>query len=344
MRRLGLLVLLAGAGVVLAGLPATAAPRPAPTATAPPEARALALLTQAARAAQTRSYSGTQYVTTWHDGGATSAVADVRHAPGSAAVVAVRPTAGDSADLGETAVVLASDLDLRLLRLLAEHYALVSAAYATVVGRKARVVEALRDNGAVAGRFWLDAATGLVLRRESFDTAGRLVRTSAFTTLTIDPGQDPLAADTMVPVLDRAEVAYLRSAGWRIPDELPGDLELFDARLRVRQGQQVLHLSYSDGLSALSLFAQKGRLGSAPLAGFTRAKMGGSTVWVRAASPERVVWGGDGRVFTLLSDASPETVRSAVDALPHDRAPRTGLLARLERGLKRLGSWLNPFA
>lgn len=346
MRRLRLLPLLVGAGVLVAGLPAAAAPAPLPTGSTRvggvPQVRALQLLTEAARAARTRTYTGTQYVSTWHDGGATAEVADVRHTPGSAAIVSVHPTAGQSSDLADSAVVLASDLDLRLLALLTEHYALLPAADTTVVGRPAHVVEALRSDGGVAGRFWLDAATGLVLRRESFDAHGRLVRSSAFTTLRIG-AEDPAAADAAVPVLDRAEVARLQAAGWQIPGELSGDLELFDARLRVHQGQQVLHLSYSDGLSTLSLFAQHGRLGSAPLPGFARQQMAGSTVWVRAASPERVVWGGGGRVFTLLSDASPEAVRSAVRSLPHDRPPRTGLLARLERGLKRLGSWLNPF-
>jgi sigma-E factor negative regulatory protein RseB len=211
------------------------------------------------------------------------------------------------------------------------------------VGRAAHVVEALRDGGGIAGRFWLDAATGLVLRRESFDKAGRLVRSSAFTAVTISPTETPEAADVPVPGLDRTEVSRLRAAGWQVPEHLPGDLELFDARLRTHGGQQVLHLSYSDGLSTLSLFAQHGRLGTAPLHGFSREQMGGSTVWVRPSSPERIVWGGGGRVFTLLSDASPDTVRSAVRSLPHDKPPRTGLLARLERGLKRLGSWLNPF-
>jgi hypothetical protein len=49
-------------------------------------------------------------------------------------------------------------------------------------------------------------------------------------------------------------------------------------------------------------------------------------------------------VFTLLSDAPPETVGAAVRVLPHEKAPRRGLLARLGRGLARVGSWLNPFS
>jgi hypothetical protein len=80
------------------------------------------------------------------------------------------------------------------------------------------------------------------------------------------------------------------------------------------------------------------------MAGFTREKVGRAAVWVRPASPERVVWGGDGRVFTLLSDAAPETVRAAVQVLPHEKSRNNGVLARIGRGLARLGSWLNPFS
>jgi sigma-E factor negative regulatory protein RseB len=184
----------------------------------------------------------------------------------------------------------------------------------------------------------------LLLRRETFDRAGRLVRSSAFTSLTV--GQ---AAADVVPVavksdrLDAAGIDALRREGWQIPTALAGDLELVDARMRSHGGEQVLHLSYSDGLVTLSLFAQRGRLGTTKLAGFQRQQVRGAPVWVRPSTPERVIWGGGGRVFTLLSDAPSETVHAAVVVLPHEKPAKTGLLARLGRGLARLGSWLNPF-
>jgi hypothetical protein len=45
----------------------------------------------------------------------------------------------------------------------------------------------------------------------------------------------------------------------------------------------------------------------------------------------------------VLTDAPPALLRAAVGDLPHDAAPRHGVLARLGRGLTRLASWLNPF-
>ena len=361
MIRLRLVLLLAGAGTLLAGLPAQTAQAaraaaPPIDAAAPPtdaaavgEPRALQLLTAAAQAARARTYYGTQYVSTWRADAASSDVADIEHTPGGGSVVHLRPTAVAAPRAGSGAVAtLGSDLDLQLLRLLAQHYDLAVAPDDTCTGRTAHVVEARRPGrggtAAVAGRFWVDADSALVLRREVFDLDGRLVRSSAFSSLTVDPRLGaPTTPQPAAGRLGSDRLDQLRGQGWVIPNELPGDLELFDARLRSHSGTDVLHLSYSDGLSTLSLFAQRGRLGTAPMSGFVRTQVGASRVWVRSASPERVVWGGGGRVFTLLSDAPSEAVRGAVGELPHDAAPGTGVLARLSRGLARLAHALNPF-
>ncbi|GAC1441703.1 MAG: hypothetical protein NVSMB55_10170 [Mycobacteriales bacterium] len=357
MSRLRLLLVLAGAGTLLAGLPASAAGPPAalhPAAVRPHadpapgsatgQTHALTLLSAASTAARIRSYSGTQYVSTWHEDSASSSVADIRHAAAGGSVVAVRPTAGPEAD---AAVTPTPDLDPRLLSLLAKHYILGAASDTTCAGRAAHVVEVRRPGGNVAGRFWVDTSTALLLRRETFDSAGRLVRSSAFSSLTVGPtSTETSTASPAAPAaaLDSSTVDSLRRDGWQIPAMLAGDLELYDARMRTLEGKPVLHLSYSDGLSTLSLFAQRGSLGAGRMAGFRKQKLGHDAVWVRSSSPERVVWAGGGRVFTLLSDAPPDAVRAAVTGLPHEKAHHTGLLARLIRGLARVGSWLNPFS
>ena len=350
MTRLRLLLLIAGMGTLVAGLPAGGSvrlgPSPSPGATAD-EATALRLLGAAAHAARTRTYSGTQYVSIWRPDAASSHVADIRHTPGAGSVVTVQPTAGDPSPAGDTSVTVSSDLDVRLLSLLADHYDLAVAGTDTCAGRAAHLVEARRPGvtgeGRVAGRFWVDDESALVLRRDVFDHAGRLLRSSAFASLAVSPAVASVP-DASADRVDDAALDRLRSDGWRVPMTLPGGLDLFDARVRTHQGEDVLHLSYSDGLSTLSLFAQRGRLGSRPMGGFAEQKVAGAPVWVRSsASPQRVVWGGGGRVFTMLTDAPPEAVRDVVEALPHDRAPRTGFLARLSRGLSRLASWLNPF-
>ena len=345
MIRLRLLFLVAGVGTLLVGLPAQASagtrPEPIPSGAAADQSRALSLLSAASRAARVRTYVGTQYVAAWRSGRADSSIAEVRHTPAEGTAVTLRPTAGGEAD---PSITPTADLDPRLLRLLPSHYALSVAAPSTCVGRPVQVVEAHHPGGGpVAGRFWIDEATSLLLRRETFDRAGRLVRSSAFTSLTVGAVGPAVVGADDEDQLDIAAVDALRRDGWQVPASLAGDLELYDARMRTHDGQRVLHLAYSDGLMTLSLFAQRGRLGAAKLAGFSRQRMSGAPVWVRPSTPERVVWGGGGRVFTILSDAPPESVRAAVVGLPHEKPAKTGLLARLGRGLARLGSWLNPF-
>ena len=253
------------------------------------------------------------------------------------------PASGSTVDPDEPLADTAA-LDPRLLVLLAAAYDLEVTGPGRCTGRTARVVTAARADGTVAGRFWLDRRTGLLLRREVFDAAGERVRSSAFVAIDVRPtvGAGPADAPDALP--QASTVRALRGDGWRVPRTLPGGYRLFDTALRApRPGRHVLHLAYSDGLSTVSLFAQRGRLGTAPVPGFAPGTVGSRPVWVRYETTERVVWGGEGRVWTLVSDAPSATVHDAVAALPGDLAPRDGVRARLARGLARLGGMLNPF-
>jgi hypothetical protein len=332
-----LLVPLVATAALLGGLPALAAPGSG-------EQRALVLLGAAADAARSRSYTGTQYVGTWRGPVQTSAVLDVVHRPGSGSTVT--SSGAEHGGDGRGVLLATPELDARLLRLLAESYDLAVVGDGRCAGRRADVVEARRPDrtgtGSVAGRFWLDHDTGLVLRREVYDEHGQRLRSSAFVDLQVERQVAEVPVGVLPPRASGRRVA-LEEVSWRPPQTLPGHLELFDARMRRHGDADVLHLAYSDGLSTLSVFAQRGGVHDRPGEGFHAERVQGSQVWVQPAAPERVVWQGHGRVFTLVSDASPGTVRAAVAALPHDRAPRGGLLARLGRGLSRLGSWLNPF-
>jgi hypothetical protein len=46
-------------------------------------------------------------------------------------------------------------------------------------------------------------------------------------------------------------------------------------------------------------------------------------------------------VYTVIAAAPPTVVSSVVAAMPHD--PPRGFWGRIAHGLKRLGSWANPF-
>lgn len=343
--RTGLLVLLVAAGSLLLALPvgASNAP-PVPGSAVANEPEALALLDAAARAARSRSWSGTQYVSTWRAGRAGSAVLEVRHEPGHGTQVRLAPSVGAAAT---SLSVPPTKLDERLLRLLADRYELVVAGRATCSGRLAQVVEARRPDGRVAGRFWLDSDSGLALRREVYDAAGSPMSSSAFVDVSVRGVAAPASALPLRLVglaSPTPDLAAVGSSGWRVPGELPGGYVLFEARRPAREGGQVLHLAYSDGLSTLSLFSQPGGMTGEPRAGYTARSVGDARVLVADDTPERMVWSGGGQVFTLVSGAAHEDLLAVVGALPHDRSAATGVRGRLGRGLARVGSWVNPFS
>ncbi len=352
MRRRALAGLAAGALLVVVG-PAAAADLPAaqpfpgssphqPDAAA--EQAAVALLAAAARAGAELTYAGTQYVASWHSPPTPGAAAlvEVRHEPGTGSTLSLAPTAGT----GAAPQVATAALDARTLPLLAAAYRLRLAGAGHCSGRVAAVVEARRQDASLAGRFWVDEQTGLLLRREVYDEQGRRLRSSAFVDVTIAAPTSavrPVTTSSRL-VAEPVSTAALAPRTLPAPPALPAGFRLLSTDVDTPAADgEVLHLAYSDGLSTLSLFAQSGRLGTDGLDGFHAEQIAGRPVWTRHDEPERAVWSGGGRVWTLVSDASPQSVEAVVTSLPRDRAPDTGLGARLRRGLSRLGGLLNPF-
>jgi hypothetical protein len=173
----------------LVGLPAAAEPAQ-PDRRPVSDRQALLLLTRATKAARATPYAGVQFVSRWSASGTTSLLVDVRHVPGEGTLMQVR---GTSAGPG-SAVFTPSETEAVTggpatgggpVGLLARNYSVVPAGYDTVAGRSARVLESRRRDGSVAGRFWLDDGTALLLRREVFDRQGATVRAGAFIGITL---------------------------------------------------------------------------------------------------------------------------------------------------------------
>lgn len=331
------------------------------------EAAALRLLERAALAGERVAYTGVQFVTAWGPFGTTSLLADVEHVPGRGTLVRGRggggrpggPATGAAESAaggtgGDGAFRARSGRDGSLVptpvALLGRTYDVTRAAPERVAGRVADVVEARWPGGGVAGRFWADRTSGLLLRQETYDRSGTAVRASAFVDIRVGPL--PAALGHLPPMLpeawddrvQQAELADLRARGWTCPQRLPADLRLVEARQTSDKRGPILHLGYSDGLSTVSVFQQRGRLAPTTLAGYTRQEVDGEPVYARDGVPQQLTWAARGRVFTVLADAPPETVTAVVRALPHgEPAAGSGLVERLRRGLGRLGSWLNPF-
>jgi sigma-E factor negative regulatory protein RseB len=234
-----------------------------------------------------------------------------------------------------------------LIWLLTNSYGLIVSGRGVVAGRPAVTIDAVRPDGSTAGRFWLDTATGLMLRRDVMDDNGRVLRSIAYVqidSVTAAPSHlPPVMAVASRLGIDAGIVRAWRARGWNTDTSLAG-LTLFDTRLVAGAGSPVLHLSYSDGLSSVSVFVQPGSLDVAALAGaggMRQIEVGGEPVWAVPGSTEVLTWSAGGHVITVVADAPASTVAAAVTALPH--VDHQSAWSRLWRGLHRVASWLNPF-
>ena len=133
-------------------------------------------------------------------------------------------------------------------------------------------------------------------------------------------------------------VASMAKRGARLPGTLLAGLPLYAAASSGTGAGQVTDLEYSDGLSVISLFVQRGTL-AASMPGWQSLSLDGSRVYVSGHS---VTWAGRGEVYTMIADAPPQTVAEAVSAVPGGGQP--GLVDRLGRGFDRLAHLVDPFA
>lgn len=323
---------------------------------------AVSRLVQACRAVADLPYAGVQQVRVLATSGERTSVVDVAHQPGSGVRLTLRPTRSSEGgtfvgQLGAPSLLPVLN-ESALSRITSRYSVLGPRSGPAIAGRSTEIVELVRTSGAatgtVAARFWLDRQTSLPLQRETLDGAGRVQQASSYRSISFAP-QPAVPRVTQVvgnpPDLGQGvtgtQLDGFRRNGWLALDRLPDDFDLVDARVHgtetVEEGTRptVLQLSYTDGVSVVSLFEQRGRLDAGPLAAWARQERGDGTVYVDQGRPQRMVWSGDGTVFTLVSD-DPAVVESAMAVLPAPTSPPS-VVERLGNGLRRLGSWLNPF-
>jgi sigma-E factor negative regulatory protein RseB len=321
----------------------------------PGSALAASLLTQAAQAAVLTSYQGEEIVSHWDASGGTVLVSDIWHVSGGQTITRTLAAGVYSS----SQPYLSSDTDgqwpegvlgvtTQLVRLLEAHYVVVYGGPGSADNRTAQVVEAWRDDGSLAARFWLDDTTKLPLEREVFDSAAHVISEDVFINVRVG-NQALLAAPPGGPAdpqgpwaapLPARQLLALRARGWVVPPQLPGGLSLFTGAQTQTSTGTVLDLGYSDGLSVVSVFEQRGNL-AAKLAGWQKVTVAGHVIYAAQPDQRSLTWSSRGIVYTVIADAPAQTVDDVIGVLPHDTPP--GFWKRMSRGFARLASWANPF-
>jgi len=326
------------------------------------------MLGKSAAAGLAVSYQGVELLAQWGVAGPDTMVSDVWHSGGvtvtqtsdTAMLTGAQPYVSYDVNNGSPEGVFG--VTKALVSLLGQHYVAVYEGSGSAAGRPALIVELHRADGSLAARFWLDKQTMVPLRREVFDTSAQLISEEAFVqvqfgALTKPPAPAAASAASSSAAAPSVKAAaatpsgsgwatvtapaqlltQLNKQGWQLPVSLPGGLPLYSAARSSTGAGQVLDLGYSDGLSVVSLFVQRGTLAQRP-AGWQQVSLPGHQVYVAGHS---IIWAGGGFVYTMLADAPPRVVTQVVASLPQNTAP--GFLDRIMRGFRRIGAAVDPF-
>jgi sigma-E factor negative regulatory protein RseB len=310
----------------------------------PQVAEALFQLQRVAAAELSVSYTGQQTLSSWSGAGNSTMQVTVQHVAGEGSWIQQVKAGGGGSPVYQAD--RPAELNARVVALLATNYSLSVSGVVECAGRAARQITVrYSDTGKLAGTFWVDKDTGLLLRRELYDRSGGLVRSTAFLDVSLGvtsptPAPKPTGPHPKERVLDNAQLRDLRTDGWTVPDKLGDNLVLYDARREDGDDGTVLHLSYSDGLFSASLFAQRGRLD--PMDGWVQRRIADAEVYQKPGLSQWAVWDGGDTVYTLIADGPDTLVSDAVAAVPHVEHAH-GVTGRVRRGVDRVFSWLDPF-
>ncbi len=297
-----------------------------------------ASLERAAAAADAVSYAGEQVFVVHRSTRNLSARLRVVNLSGRGSQVDAINVVGSPVSTGFTPAASATRLvDTSLLNLLERNYVLSGTGGSSVLGRPATMLQAVR-NGVLASRWWVDDATGVVLWQSSYDPNGLLLQSVGFTELTfsppgmIAPVRASIGPGTANTALTLSNAQPLNAAGWSCPPDL-GGLSLVKLRADRSADPSALHLTYSDGLLTVTVYEQRGRLGVDPAIFGWDAGLG---AFLRRGSSNLATWQSGDRVFTVLTDGSPEQLAQAVAQLPHQVPRERTTIERIQAGWAKI--------
>jgi negative regulator of sigma E activity len=313
-------------------------PPTGPTLTA---AEAQAAMQRAAHAAHSVSYSGSQSFLAYRNSRVIVAQIQVDARAGQGSQVMVKSQTGQQLLKGFTPAMVSSRVvDEELLGLLERNYQLSATSGASVAGRSATLVTATRDGSyPAAARWWVDDATGIVLWQETYDENGSVDLSYGFTSVSVSRRDSILAhlpprlavprTNTSLTISSAAE---LGASGWSSPRKLAG-LSLVKLRSDRADNPDALHLIYSDGLTTVSVFEQRGQLTIAPQNSQWDASM---AAHVRRGASDVATWQSGDLVFTVVTDGTEGALAEVVGSLPHDEGAMPTTLGRIKTGWARI--------
>jgi hypothetical protein len=214
------------------------------------------------------------------------------------------------------ALVMWSEAEDRAVPSATRKYDLTVAAGPHVAGRSTTVVEArLGGEKHPSARYYLDTATGLLLRSQEFDPGGRLVRGVSFVEIS-DPVTASVPDTTAAPSGSYAARATRAVAKPFHAPEHAGHGYALVGRYVLPSG--TVQLFYSDGLFDISVFQQKGRLdwGGLPSGGVDTKVAGRTARQYVIPGGRALVWDARGVVYTCVTDAPQADVAAFVAAFP----------------------------
>lgn len=195
-----------------------------------------------------------------------------------------------------------------------------------------------RSGAAIEEVVYVDHDTTLPVRRETRAADGSVLRVVAYTSLSLVAVGGPGRVHTeveLVPITDD-DLQSLADHGYEVPRQLDAGFQL----LALAHDPGMATARYGDGLSVLSVYQQPGRLDPSDLDGASVRTVAGRDVWTWPGSePVRLVWTGDERTWTVVSDAPVEVIEDALVSLPGDHVGHD-VPSRIGRGLSRTWTWL----
>lgn len=196
-----------------------------------------------------------------------------------------------------------------------------------VAGRAAVRLVASDDNGPVAS-WWIDAADGLLLWAERYDTAGEVVIAVGYTQLTLGTAQ--FREDGLTQLIALQPATSSGTSGWCVglptcPQEV-GGLPLVAYSSSERDGATSMNLVYSDGIETAVVGWAQGVLGD-DVTSRTDSASGLPTVSVWQSGPA---------VVSVATNGTPELLAAISRELPAEEPWAPSLLDRATAGFARL--------